>query len=106
MRVRRAWAVLWAAGLVAVGAASQPGAAPPNERLEQIRQRGSLTCGGVWPGGAGFSQADPRGGYRGLDADICRALSAAIFGTPDKVQFVPALSVNEFRRSTNVDIVS
>ena len=38
--------------------------------------------------------------------DICRALSAAIFGVPDNVRFVQASSVATFRRTTTIDVVS
>jgi general L-amino acid transport system substrate-binding protein len=38
--------------------------------------------------------------------DICRALSAAIFGVPDNVTFIQASSVAEFRRNAAIDVVS
>jgi general L-amino acid transport system substrate-binding protein len=74
-------------------------------RLPRIRQRGMLVCG-VAPGVAGFAQVDDRGRYSGLDVDICRALSAAIFGTPDKVRYEQASSVEQFLRSPDIDVVS
>jgi len=74
-------------------------------RLRNIQRQGYLTCG-VAPGVAGFAEVDAQGRYRGLDVDICRALSAAIFGHPDQVRYVPALSVAAFRRSRNIDVVS
>jgi general L-amino acid transport system substrate-binding protein len=82
-----------------------PGAAPRGDRLEAIRRKGHLTCG-VDPEVAGFATVDRDGNYRGLDVDICRALSAAIFGTPDKVDFALALRVADFRRTPDIDIVS
>ena len=77
----------------------------PGSRLEKIERRGTLTCG-VEPAVAGFAQVDAHGRYRGLDVDICRALSAAIFGTPDNVTYVPALTVTEFLRTDEIDVVS
>ena len=83
-------------------------------RLDSIRRKGVLTCG-VAPGVAGFAEVTAQGRdnvssvsrlYRGLDVDICRALAAAIFGSPDKVKFVLAASVAEFSRAKGVDIVS
>ena len=75
-------------------------------RIDAVRRRGFLTCGVFeFPGVAGFATIDDSGNYTGLDIDICRAMAAAIFGTPDKVRFVPAPSVAEFRRS-NIDVVS
>jgi general L-amino acid transport system substrate-binding protein len=74
-------------------------------RVETIQRRGYLGCG-VEPDVPGFVQVDSTGRYRGLDADICRGLSAAIFGSPDKVKFIRALSVAEFLRSPEVDVVT
>ena len=74
-------------------------------RLEQIRRRGFLTCG-VEPAVAGFAEVDAQGRYRGLDIDICRALAAAIFGTPDKVKYVQVSTVTEFLRTDAIDVVS
>ena len=73
--------------------------------MARIRQRGALVCG-VAPGVAGFAQVDEQGRYAGFDVDICRALSAAIFGTPDKVRYEPASSVEQFLRAPDVDVVS
>jgi general L-amino acid transport system substrate-binding protein len=82
-----------------------PGIPEAGHRLDDIRRRGFLTCG-VWPMVAGFSERDSATGYAGLDVDICRALSAAIFGTPAKVTFVEAPSVQSFLQSNNIDVVS
>jgi general L-amino acid transport system substrate-binding protein len=75
------------------------------QRLDRIRQQGFLTCG-VSPGVAGFSEVDDRGRHTGFDVDICRAVSAAIFGTADHVTYVQATNIQEFLRSPDVDIVS
>ena len=42
---------------------------------------------------AGFSVPDPSGTMRGLDADLCRAVAAAIFGDIGKVRFLPQMTV-------------
>ena len=89
--------------LLICGIAASPSAAGP--RLSSIRARGHVTCG-VDARVAGFAERDAQGRYRGLDVDICRALSAAIFGVPDKVTFVQASSVAEFRRNAAIDVVS
>jgi general L-amino acid transport system substrate-binding protein len=88
-------------------AAGAPGAAAATGqgRVARIRQRGALVCG-VAPGVAGFANVDERGRYTGFDVDICRALSAAIFGTPDKVRYEQASSVEQFLASSEVDVVS
>lgn len=74
-------------------------------RLEQIRARGVVTCG-VGPGVPGFSEVDNQGRYSGFDVDICRALSAAIFGQPDRVRYVIAATIQDFLKSSDIDVVS
>jgi general L-amino acid transport system substrate-binding protein len=78
---------------------------PADGRVPRIRQRGALVCG-VSPGVAGFAQVDEQDQYHGFDVDICRALSAAIFGTPEKVRYEQASSVEQFLRASDVDVVS
>jgi general L-amino acid transport system substrate-binding protein len=72
-------------------------AASGQGRLPLIRQRGALVCG-LAPGVSGFARADGQGRYSGLDVDICRAVAAAIFGSPDKVRYEQASSVEQFQR--------
>jgi general L-amino acid transport system substrate-binding protein len=52
--------------------------------LDAIKSRGSLLCG-VGTGTAGFMLPDSQGKWTGLDVDVCRAVSAAIFGDSEKV---------------------
>jgi general L-amino acid transport system substrate-binding protein len=85
--------------------ASFPAAASAGQRLDRIRQKGSLTCG-VSPGVAGWAEVDRNGRYGGFDVDICRAVAAAILGNPDRVTFVQAASVQEFVTSSDPDIVA
>jgi general L-amino acid transport system substrate-binding protein len=63
--------------------------------IDTVRQRGTLVCG-VSQGFAGFSIADSRGETRGLDADYCRAVAAAVLGDATKVRFVPLTAQNRF----------
>ncbi|WP_229807740.1 amino acid ABC transporter substrate-binding protein [Asticcacaulis endophyticus] len=56
--------------------------------LKAVRARGRLNCG-VHPGLIGFSYRDNRGEWKGFDVDFCRAMAAAIFGDPDRINFVP-----------------
>jgi general L-amino acid transport system substrate-binding protein len=72
-------------------------------RLEQIKARGYLGCG-VYPGVAGFATVKD-GRYSGFDVDICRAVAAAIFGTPDKIKFTEVASVDSFRKTPALDMV-
>jgi general L-amino acid transport system substrate-binding protein len=55
--------------------------------LDAVKANGAVTCG-LSTGLAGFASVDKDARPTGLDADICRAVSAAVFGTPDKVKFI------------------
>ena len=66
--------------------------AAPAKTLDAVRARGHLLCG-VNGGLAGFSAPDTTGRMRGLDADFCRAVAAAVFGDPEKVRFLPQATV-------------
>ena len=85
--------------------AGLPAVAAGQGRVARIRQRGALVCG-VAPGVAGFAHVNEQGRYTGFDVDICRGLSAAIFGTADKVRYEQASSVEQFLRGSEVDVVS
>ena len=65
------------------------------ETLAAVQSRGNLICGvnGQLPG---FSFLDPEGNYSGFDVDFCRALAAAIFGDPSKVEFRPTTTQERF----------
>jgi general L-amino acid transport system substrate-binding protein len=65
------------------------------ETLKAVQARGKLICGvnGQLPG---FSFLDSQGNYSGFDADFCRALAAAIFGDPSKVEFRPTTTQERF----------
>jgi general L-amino acid transport system substrate-binding protein len=65
------------------------------QTLAAVKQRGTLNCG-VSQGFAGFSAPDSRGEYRGLDADYCRALAAAVLGDATKVRFSPLTAQARF----------
>ncbi|MBK1987498.1 amino acid ABC transporter substrate-binding protein [Sphaerospermopsis aphanizomenoides BCCUSP55] len=51
-----------------------------------VKNRGKLICGvsGELPG---FSFVGNDGKYSGIDADVCRAVAAALFDNPDAVEF-------------------
>lgn len=65
------------------------------ETLSAVQSRGTLICGvnGQLPG---FSFLDPQGGYAGFDVDFCRAITAAVFGNPDQVEFRPTTTQERF----------
>jgi general L-amino acid transport system substrate-binding protein len=92
------------AGL-AVLVASGPALA--GKDLDAIKARGALLCG-VGTGTAGFMLADSQGKWKGLNVDVCRAVSAAIFGDSEKVKYVPLTSQQRFTalQSGEVDVLS
>ncbi len=63
--------------------------------LDAARSRGAVICA-VNTGLAGFALPDREGNYQGLDADICRAIGAAVLGDAHKVKFVPATAQQRF----------
>jgi general L-amino acid transport system substrate-binding protein len=95
-----------AIGLWLAAAACAPPTAPAApSRLDRIQQRGALGCG-IEAAVPGFADRDTTGRYRGMDIDVCRALAGAIFGTSDKVTFVPAPSVEGFHGDHSIDLVA
>lgn len=73
-----------------LGAFAQAG-----EVMDSVKARGELRCG-VSEGIPGFSEQDAAGRWRGLDADFCRAVAAALLGDAEKVVFMPLKASNRF----------
>ena len=92
-------------GAVASGPAHADGSG--SATLDAARARGQVLCGisGQVPG---FSLADSQGVMRGLDADTCRAITAAALGDASKVKFVATTPQNRFTalQSGEVDVLS
>ena len=82
-------------------------AALAGARVDAIKARGELICG-VNTGLGGFSIADSTGKWVGLDADVCRAVAAALLGDGNKVKFVPLNAQQRFTalQSGEVDLLS
>ena len=55
--------------------------------LAEVRARGALRCG-VATSAIGFAVPQGDGTYTGLDADLCRAVAAAVLGDAEAVEFV------------------
>jgi general L-amino acid transport system substrate-binding protein len=83
------------------------GTAQAGKNLDAIKASGTIKCG-VSTGLAGFSIADSKGQYSGLDADFCKALAAAVLGDASKVTFVPLSAQQRFTalQSGEVDLLS
>jgi general L-amino acid transport system substrate-binding protein len=100
-------AIFGAAALLASTAALQAQQLTPSPTLDAVKARGNLECG-VHLGLPGFSFANDKGEWSGLDVDYCRALAAAIFGDATKVKFTPT-SVQQrwpILQSGQVDLLS
>lgn len=78
-----------------------------SSRLDTIKARGTLICGinGEVPG---FSFVDEKGQYSGLDVDVCRAVAAALFDDPTKVEFRKLTAEQRFTalQSGEVDLLN
>ena len=79
----------------------------PSPTLDAVKARGNLECG-VHLGLPGFSFANDKGEWTGLDVDYCKALAAAVLGDATKVKFTPT-SVQQrwpILQSGQVDLLS
>jgi general L-amino acid transport system substrate-binding protein len=94
-------------GLLAAAAAVAASPASAQATLDAVKKRGKVLCG-VSPSSAGYSYADDKGIRRGFDSDVCRAVSSAVFGVPDKVEFVPLNTNIRFQalQSGEIDVLS
>ena len=83
------------------------GTAQAGPTLDKVKQTGQISCG-VPTGQVGFATPDSQGRWGGFDIDICKALSAAIFGAVDKVKYVPLTAQQRFTalQSGEVDVLS
>ena len=91
MNLRLAGALAAGALLTATAAFAQSGSAT----IDAIVKRGELVCG-VAGNTAGFSLPDSQGVMRGIDADHCRTVAAAILGDATKVKFAPVTTQARF----------
>jgi general L-amino acid transport system substrate-binding protein len=84
---------------VAAGASAQT--------LKEVKDRGVLNCG-VSTGILGFSSADDKGAWSGIDVDVCRAVAAAIFNDDSKVKYIPLNAEERFKalQSGKIDVLS
>lgn len=93
-------AVLGLLGTTAAGVAHA-------DTLDTVKQRGKLVCG-VSLATPGFAAPNDQGRMEGFDADICRAVAAAVFGDGDKVEYVPTNINTRFQalQSGEIDVLS
>ena len=63
--------------------------------LQEVQQRGTLSCG-VNDQLPGFGSVNAQGEYEGFDVDFCRAIAAAVLGDADAVEFRPLSAQERF----------
>ena len=75
--------------------------------LEDVKKAGVVKCG-VSTSLAGFSAADEKGNWKGIDVDLCRGVAAAVLGDATKVKFNPLTAKERFTalQSGEIDILS
>ena len=102
MMVKSTLAVLTTAAVLGVSSFAQAGAT-----LDAVQKKGFVQCG-ISDGLPGFSYADAKGQYKGIDVDVCRAVAAAVFGDASKVKFSPLTAKERFTalQSGEVDVLS
>ncbi|HHP7231729.1 MAG TPA: amino acid ABC transporter substrate-binding protein [Xenococcaceae cyanobacterium] len=76
-------------------------------RLDTVKSRDNVACGvnGQLPG---FSFVNENGEYSGMDVDICRAIAAALFDDPTRVEYRDLSAQERFTavQSGEVDVLS
>ncbi len=105
MTMKRGWiaAAVAAAGLSGIGTL----AFAESATLKTVQDRGTLLCSGHNGSYFGFVEVNDKNEWKGLDIDLCRALTVAILGDPDKNQIVPLSWAQRFPalQSGDVDVV-
>ena len=83
------------------------GIAHAGETYNTVKQRGFVQCG-VNTGLPGFSQADSKGEWKGLDIDMCRAVAAMVFGDASKFKVTPLTTQQRFTalQSGEIDVLT
>ena len=105
MTMKHGWiaAAVAAAGLSGIGTS----ALAESATLKTVQERGTLLCSGHNGSYFGFVEVNDKNEWKGLDIDLCRALTVAILGDPDKNQIVPLSWAQRFPalQSGDVDVV-
>jgi general L-amino acid transport system substrate-binding protein len=83
------------------------GVAHAGATLDAVKKKGFVQCG-VSDGLPGFSYADEKGKFSGIDVDVCHAVAAAVFGDATKVKFTPLTAKERFTalQSGEIDVLS
>lgn len=89
-----------------VSLAFQPAFAK-SKTVETIEKRGSMLCSGHNGSYFGFVEVNDKNEWKGLDIDLCRALTTAILGDPKKAKIIPLSWAQRFPalQSGDVDVI-
>jgi len=98
---------LLAAASLVVAALALPTVVAAQGTLQKVKDRGQVRCGAS-QGVAGFSMPDAQGNWTGFDTDFCRALAAAIFDDPKKIQLISLSSKDRLTalQSGEIDVLA
>ncbi len=82
-------------------------AANAGTSFDTIKKKGFVQCG-VSTGVAGFSVNDSKGGWTGLDVDLCRAIALTMFGDADKAKIMAVSPLQRFTalQSGEIDVLT
>ena len=77
------------------------------DTLDDVKAKGFVQCG-TNTALPGFAAPDNQGEWKGFDVDFCRAVAAAIFGDPTKVNFTPTNATERFTalQSGEIDLLA
>lgn len=95
-------------GLMALAVCAAPQVAmAESATLKAVQERGTLLCSGHNGSYFGFVEVNDKNEWKGLDIDLCRALTVAILGDVEKNQIVPLSWAQRFPalQSGDVDVV-
>lgn len=84
------------------GATAQAG-----QTYDSVKEKGFVQCG-VSTGIPGFSIADSKGQWTGLDVDMCKAIAATVFGDATKFKATPLTTQQRFTalQSGEIDVLT
>jgi len=90
------------ATVLGMGATVQAG-----ETFDAVKSKGFVQCG-VHTGLPGFSIADSKGVWNGLDVDMCRAIAAMMFGDANKHKITSVTTQQRFTalQSGEIDVLT
>jgi len=90
----------------ALAAASVVGSAHAGATFDAVKAKGFVQCG-VAEGSPGFAMPDGKGGWHGIDVDVCRAVAAAMFNDATKLRLTNVTTQQRFTalQSGEIDVL-